>query len=190
MDNLFLDKLIERISNEDRNALGELYDITSNNIFGYALSIVCNKSVAEDIMHDVYIQVFHNAKSYKAQGKAMAWMLRITRNISYNMLKRQKFESVIPYDEIDNTLLQNNTNNNELNELIDQIVLNELLIKLPTKERQIIILYLFVGMSQKEISKITRTPLPTVKWRYKNALKKLSAVISSNKKEEVNYEKF
>lgn len=174
MNNLLLDDLLQKISNKDRNALGELYDITSGSVFGYALSIVCDNYIAEDIGHDVYIQVFKNAKSYKSQGKAMAWILRITRNISYNMIKKQKFETIICNGDIN--LLSESYEMEK--ESIDKLILDEILSKLPDKERETIVLYLFAGISQKDISKITGVPLPTVKWRYKNALKKLSNIIN------------
>ncbi|AUS97132.1 hypothetical protein CDQ84_14640 [Clostridium thermosuccinogenes] len=176
MNEVLLDNLIQRISSGDRSALGELYNITSNDVYGYALSIVCSKSMAEDIMHDVYIQIFNSAKTYKSQGKAMAWILRITRNMSYNRLKKMKHESMSIDQPFDNEAYQAFDDN----AVLDRLILDNLLTKLSIGERQVVMLYLLSGISQKDISNITGVPLPTVKWRYKSALKKLSKTINSD----------
>ena len=174
-DTLFLDNLIHEISNGDRNALGNLYDVTSSNVFGYALSIIRCKSKAEDIMQDTYIQIHKKAKLYKSQGKAMAWILRITRNLAYNALKKQKKEVSLDIDFGYQTQQMFDEN-----EVLDKLILNEVLTKLSIGERQVVILYLLVGMSQKDISKTMGIPLPTVKWRYKSALNKLYKIINLN----------
>lgn len=172
-ESILLEDLIQKISQGNKDSLGKLYDITSRDVFGYSFSLVCNKAVAEDIMQDVYINIFNQAFSYKPRGKPMAWILRITRNISFNILKKQKKELFYAENQLENK----NDFSFEDSEIIDKLILKEMINKLSVKERQVITLHLLSGISQVDIAKITGIPLPTVKWRYKSSLKKLSKIV-------------
>ncbi len=169
---MILEDLIQKISLGDKDSLGKLYDITSRDVFGYSFSLVCNKAVAEDIMQEVYMNIFNQAGSYKPRGKPMAWILRITRNMSYNILKKQKRELFYTDNQFDDQ----KENSFDDSEIIDKLIINEMINKLSAKERQIITLHLLSGISQVDIAKITGIPLPTVKWRYKSSLKKLAKI--------------
>lgn len=183
MDNLQFDNLLNKISQGDRDALGALYDATSSNVFGFALSILSDRQLAEDVMHDVYIKIFCQAASYKSQGKAMAWILRITRNTAFNTSKKRNYESLNSFEtnKLDNAYQIDNSHDT----VLEKLIVDEILAKLPMKERQIIVLHLFSDMTHKEISEITGVPLPTVKWRYKSALKKLSNEIEQTQSPDV-----
>ncbi|TCT14940.1 RNA polymerase sigma-70 factor (ECF subfamily) [Natranaerovirga pectinivora] len=169
---ILLDDLMDRVSKGDSDALGALYDMTHKDVFGYAYAIVRDKTIAEDIMHDVYIRVFNKAHLYKTQNKAKAWILRVTRNTAFNILKKQKYDNHLQFKGKEECY-----SNTFDNALIDKLILLELLNKLSLGERQVIILYLLSGITQKEISRITGVPLPTVKWRYKSALSKLNKLV-------------
>lgn len=51
-------------------------------VYGFALSILKNAHDAEDVLQDVYLQVWHGASGYRSHGKAMGWMMTITRNLT------------------------------------------------------------------------------------------------------------
>ena len=82
-----LEDCIVRIAGGDQNALADLYGRTRSAVYGFALSIVKNAHDAEDILHDAYLQVWNAAGGYRAQGKPMAWVLTITRNLAINRLR-------------------------------------------------------------------------------------------------------
>ena len=82
-----LEACIARIAGGDQEALADLYGRTRSAIYGFALSIVKNAHDAEDILHDAYLQVWNAAGGYRAQGKPMAWLLTITRNLALSRLR-------------------------------------------------------------------------------------------------------
>ena len=82
-----LEASIARIAGGDQEALADLYGRTRSAIYGFALSIVKNAHDAEDILHDAYLQVWNAAGGYRAQGKPMAWLLTITRNLALSRLR-------------------------------------------------------------------------------------------------------
>lgn len=89
-----LNDLLGLIAFEDKDALAELYKQYSNIILIYAMSIVRDVHLAEDIMQDVFIKVGHNASKYKSNKNAYAWILTVTRNQAFDVLRKRKKESV------------------------------------------------------------------------------------------------
>ena len=82
-----LEDCIARIAGGDKDALADLYSRTRPAVYGFALSIVKNAHDAEDILHDACLQVWNAAGGYRRQGKPMAWVLTITRNLAISRLR-------------------------------------------------------------------------------------------------------
>ena len=82
-----LDRCIASAAQGGREGLAELYRLTHAAVYGFALSIVKNAQDAEDVLQDVYLQVWQSAGSYRSQGKPMAWLLTIARNLSLSRLR-------------------------------------------------------------------------------------------------------
>jgi len=74
-----LDALLVHIADSDKEALSVLYHQTKSAVYGFALSILRNQPDAEDVMQDVYVKIYTSAKSYRSEGKPMAWILTIVR---------------------------------------------------------------------------------------------------------------
>ena len=73
--------LIARIQREAAAALGALYDRTSGRVYGLALRIVRTPAAAEEIVEDVFFQIWQQAARYDpARGRPLAWMLTIARS--------------------------------------------------------------------------------------------------------------
>ena len=79
---------IKDIALGKKEALKRLYELTSNQIYGFALSILKNMHEAEDVLHDVYIKIVENAHTYQDNGKPMAWIFTITKNLSLMRLRK------------------------------------------------------------------------------------------------------
>ena len=85
---LEIEKLICEMAEGKTEKMEELYESTSTAIFGYALSMLKNRSDAEDVVHDCYLQVYKSCKNYNKQGKPLAWMITITRNLCLEKLRK------------------------------------------------------------------------------------------------------
>jgi RNA polymerase sigma factor (sigma-70 family) len=162
------DYLIRQLAAGDMGALSELYTETDRAVFAYALSIVNNYALAEDVMQEVFIKIRLCAGSYKASTNPNGWIMTITRNAALDMLKKLKREV-----SIDEMYMHSYAAEDD----VDLIFMKEALEKLKQSERQIVTLYLINDISQKDIARHLRLPLTTVKWRYRAALKKLSSLI-------------
>lgn len=167
MDAILCNKLLAEISSGSDEALAKLYREMSTPIFAYALSIVRNKHLAEDVMQDTFIKIKLNASKYKTNVNPNGWVYKIVKNLSFDALKKIKHET--PMD-----IQLDSSKNCDTEEVIDNLIFENSLRILSTTERQIIFLFFVAGNSQVEIAKILKLPLSTVNWKYRSSIKKIS----------------
>lgn len=163
-----LEDQLARIAECSADALSALYHATRGAVYGLALSILKNPHDAEDVLHDCYVRVYSTAKTYRAEGKPLAWILTIARNLCYMKLREQKKTVGIAQDDWDAGL--------EFGEAVspeDRLVLTGCMDRLTEQERQIVVLHAVAGFRHREIAQFLNVPLPTVLSKYSRALKKL-----------------
>ena len=91
------------ISGHDQLALAKLYDLTVSRVYSVALRIVRHTHLAEEVVSDVYLQVWRDAPRYDAaRGRVLGWLLVISRSRALDILRRQDeaFSHPEPYDLI------------------------------------------------------------------------------------------
>ena len=98
-----LNALLGQVAGGDRNALAELYARTAPQLLGLVARMLHRRDVAEEVLHDAYLRIWHNAATFSAQrGTAMSWMVAIVRNAALDRLRRQRrevpLESLPDYD--------------------------------------------------------------------------------------------
>ncbi|MDL2232073.1 RNA polymerase sigma factor, partial [Ruminococcaceae bacterium OttesenSCG-928-L11] len=164
--------LLGQMAEGDTVALEALYNRTKSAVYGFALSIVKNPQEAEDIMQDTYIRLFQSAGGYRAQGKPMAWILTIVRNLALMRLRDGK-KAAPPIDEM--PTLSDGQDFTEGS--IDRMVLRTALAHLSEEERQIVMLHSVAGLKHREIGEIMQIPLSTTLSKYRRALAKLKNLI-------------
>ena len=175
-NNYELEECIKNIALGDGNYLSKLYEITSSAVYGFALSILKNIHEAEDVLHDDYIKVYDNAGTYQDNGKPMAWIFTITKNLSLMKLRSKKHHADI--DEIIEIIpSKSNINNSETKLLIEAIFKC-----ISDEERNILMLHTMSGYKHREISKLLDIPLSTVLSKYNRTIKKIRKYMG----EEVN----
>lgn len=167
------DALILRISDGDKDALAELYNQTSTAVYGFALSILGNASLAEDVMQEVYLRIYNAAASYKPMKKPMAWILTITRNESLQKMRDDRSSRQVPLEQAwDLAEKRNHYRTTE-----DRMVLTAAMETLTEEERQIVVLYSVSGLKHREIAKLLQLPLSTVLSKYRRTIAKIKKQI-------------
>ena len=162
------DNLIEKISLGDTDAFRELYEAASKSVYGFALSILKNRYDAEDVLQETFLRVYTNASAYKAKGKPMAWILRITRNLSLTRLREKaKTEEYDLSAEVPDFSFVNDSDS--------RLLLGKLFSILSDDEKQIVVLHAVGGLKHRETAEILELPLGTVLAKYNRAIKKLRA---------------
>lgn len=176
----WLEKQLAAVASEDKQALAALYEETKAAVYGFALSILKNPYDAEDILQDVYVCIYQSAGRYIAQGKPMAWIFTITRNLSYLKLRHAKKTADMSDEDWEQYFNEKDSISSE-----DRLVLQSALQHLTDEERQIIFLHSTAGLRHREIALYLERSLSTVLSKYNRALKKLRKILA----EDDNYEK-
>ena len=161
-----LDSLMLSIAGGSSDALAELYNETSAGVYAYALSILKNSHDAEDVLQECYIRVFQSAAAYKPQGKPMAWILTIARNLCFKLLEQKKNVSLLSFDP-----------GSQGWDPDDKLVVDACLKHLSDEERQIVILHAVAGMKHRQIAEFLSIPLSTVLSKYNRSIKKMRSYI-------------
>lgn len=165
-DAVLLDSLIGSTASGDMEAFARLYHSTERAVYGFILSILRNRNDAEDILQDTYLNICTHAGSYQPQGKPMAWILTIAKNLARMRLREQRRTATAETPELepDQTVPAQDEN---------RVVLDTALRILSEEERQIVLLHASAGLKHRETAALLGLPLSTVLSKYRRALGKL-----------------
>lgn len=159
--------LLDRVRSRDERAMTELFDRYGSMVYSVALRVLKDPGAAEDVMQDVFFQVWENPDAFvSGRGSLGAWLMVVARNRAIDALRRRK-----PCDPVEDVVLAANTNlasEAERNTIMDKVrtVLNGL----PADQQKSLELAFFEGLSHTEIAARTGDPLGTVKTRIRSAL--------------------
>lgn len=181
-------EIIIKIQSGDMNALGELFEMYKNESFKYSYLITGDKYTSEDIVQETFITCYFHIKSLKNVEQFRSWFFKILTRIAWRYAKKQK--KSVPVDNIFEKL-QNKNNDESIEKYIinqqSQMLRTEIE-NLELKQRTVIILYYFNGLSVKEIANIIGCFEGTVKSRLYSARKKLKCSLLVNSEEYKNSE--
>jgi RNA polymerase sigma-70 factor (ECF subfamily) len=165
--------LLARIRKGDQAALQALYGRHRVKIFRFVLRLTRNESSAEDIVSEVFIDVWRNPNNFEGRSEASTWLLAIARNKAYSLLRRKK------EDELDDEAagaIEDASDNPEvlLQKKSKGDLLRACLSGLSREHREVIDLVYYHDKSIEEVALIVGAPEGTVKTRMFHARKKLS----------------
>ncbi len=172
--------LIEKMMAGDESALSTLYDRYSAMLFGMLTRILQDRHAAEEVLQDLFMQLWRNAGQFDAsRGSLPAWLLVIARNRAISRLRGARSRELLEENEGDyaNTFAsdQNVEDDASRAELARRV--SAALGALPAEQRQALELAYFDGMTQSEIAARTGCPLGTVKTRVRTAMQSLRQIL-------------
>ena len=170
------DRLLLLMKAGDQEAFRSLYELTAKSIYSYALSILKHPQDAEEVMQDTYLSAWNQVGQYKDEGKPMAWLLTIARNLCYMRLRRQKDHPQVSYEELEEETPGELCARIEM--APEKQILLEALSELSEEERKIVLLHDAGQMKHREIADYMSYPLSTVLSKYHRAMKKLQKVLT------------
>jgi RNA polymerase sigma-70 factor (ECF subfamily) len=171
--------LLERVVRKDESALAALYDRYSGLVFAEAMRILRDNGAAEEILQDIFYQVWRTAEKFDpARGSLPGWLMVVARNRSISRLRRR---SNRPAEELDQNAVSVSVNletTASQNQMIGR--LKSVMSGMPENQRQAIELAFFEGMTHSEIAGKTGEPLGTIKTRIRSALEVLRRSVTGN----------
>ncbi len=161
------ESLLPRVGQGDSSALEALYIQTERAVYALALSILRDPEEAQDVTQEVYLKVRAAAHLYMPQGKPLAWLFTITKNLCRDIQRGRGRVEQEPEG------MEQDARFSYVSDPTDRLVLEAALKTLGTEERQVVLLHAVSGLKHREIAQDLGLPLSTVLSRYNRALKKL-----------------
>lgn len=181
-DQSHLYSLLERIRQRDQQALGIFYDTTVGRVFAVALKITSSHELAEEIVSDVYMQVWRSATNYDAaRASPLSWLLMMAHSRALDALRkevsstREQVKMPEQFDTEDTAAL---TPHDAALDAEQGSELQAAIKLLDMRQRQMIALAFYRGMSHQEIADYTGEPLGTVKTILRRAQSILRAALN------------
>jgi RNA polymerase sigma-70 factor (ECF subfamily) len=174
--------LILRISNNDEAALALFYDRYRTILFGLLIRILNNRAEAEDVLQEVFVQVWQQAKHFDGErGRVFTWLLTIARCRAIDRLRFLKTRTVAAERANANTPLYIDSKI-EQNLILRrrQKLVRTALSRLPENQRSLLLMAYFDGYSQTEIASRVNVPLGTVKSRMRIGMTKLRETLNAD----------
>ncbi len=165
------------IKEQNEAALSRLYDQTINSVYGLALRVTGQAEEAEEVVSDVYFQVWEQAHRYQTEkGSIMTWILTICRSRAIDHLRKRQQSSPELYASDQPDLIAVLADPEYLLSNIQQhSLIHQALQKLSSIQRQLLSLAFFRGMTYQEIADTINMPLGTVKSHIRRSLIELKA---------------
>ena len=170
--------LIERVAGGDREAFDELYRRFARPVLGMALRMLGDSGRAEDATQETFAAVWRSARSYRAErGTGSAWLYAVARHaiVDRARARRDPLVETVP-EEV--SAEAGPAERAEAAWLTWRV--HSALEQLPERERVVIELAYWSGLSQSEIASYLDVPLGTVKTRTRTALSRLSSLVGED----------
>ncbi len=161
-----LDKQMKQLARGDVSAFESIYKKTQKAVYYTALSVLMDRSLAEDVMQTTYLKVIKSASSYRAGTDAVAWIKRICRNEALNLKKKRGHETYI--DERENAAMFGTEQTEDYGLLVDLAKRT-----LPQEEFEILILVAAAGYTRREVAELKNIPISTVTYKLNCATGKM-----------------
>jgi RNA polymerase sigma-70 factor, ECF subfamily len=165
-------ELIRRMVEKDSAALDAFYTRYNRLAFTLIFRIVGSRTDAEDVLVDVFWQVWQQAARYDtSRGKPVAWLLTIARTRAIDSV-RSSGRKAMNTDPLENRLeAPRSEPETDAFVLADtRRAVHEALASLPEQQRSALEMAYFQGMSHTEIAKALQQPLGTIKDRIRNGM--------------------
>lgn len=175
---------LRAIAGGDEQALAALYDRYRLILFGLIVRILHSQPEAEDVLQEVFLQVWRRASDFdEKRGRPFTWLVTLARSRAIDRLRstsareRTADEAArATPDSISDAAAD--AVKSEQGEIV-----RSALAELPEEQRRTLLLAYFEGLTQTEIAERTGIPLGTVKTRMRSGLIKLRELLSGRDKE-------
>jgi RNA polymerase sigma-70 factor, ECF subfamily len=170
-------ELLRRIGDGDRSAFGSFYDQYSGLLFSVAVKILNDAKEAEDVLQEVFMQIWNKADAYDPLlGKPASWAVTLTRNKAIDRIRASNRRSkLLEQATVEANVAADHfpSANEKLHGRENAQMIRSVVAALPLDQRRAIEMAFFSGLTQDEIAKNLNEPLGTIKARIRRGMLKL-----------------
>jgi RNA polymerase sigma-70 factor, ECF subfamily len=173
-------QLLALIVRGENWALSEIYARYAGLVFSIALKTLNDQASAEEIVQQVFTKVWQHAWQYHFEkGKFSSWVSMITRHQCIDELRRRRIPPLT--DAGDWQLLERLVSNDDpAQDVLEPARVREALQQIPTRQRIVIELAFWGGMTHREIALHCHSPLGTVKTRLRLGMQRLKSLLQES----------
>lgn len=180
-------EVIRKARGLDAGAFDEIVDAYSGRLYGFFHRMLGRREEAEDLVQDVFVRVVKGIADYREEGRFEAWLFRIAGNLVRDRLRREPKETAIGTVGQEHAAdLESRSDRRtggaaealECREDMDRM--QKCLAKLPSMEREVVLMRHYGELSFAEIAEYTSAPLGTVLARAHRGLAKLRQWMESS----------
>jgi len=167
------EELVRALRNHEKIAVEALYDMYSPSLYGVISRIVTNTPLAEDVLQETFVKIWHSFSTYSAEkGRLFTWMVNIARNLAIDKIRSKDFKNQNKNQEIENnvTFIDQYKSTAYKPELIG---VKDLVQALKPEQKSIIDLVYFKGYTHVEAADELGIPLGTIKTRLRMGIQAL-----------------
>ena len=156
----------------DQSAIGQLYDRFSGQMYGLAMRITQDATLAQDVVQEAFVGIWRNAARFDAtRASARTWIMSIAHNRAIDAIRRRRPAQELPDPELPPPAALTSPDIwGEVAGRMDADSVRAAVMTLSPVQREAIALAYFGGLTQQEIADRTGAPLGTVKSRVRLGL--------------------
>lgn len=168
--------LVTAIRSGDQGAMAALYDRYSSIVYSVALRVLQDTGAAEDVLQEIFMQLWRNPGAFDAnRGNMAAWLAVISRHRAIDTLRRRRPENNI--EDLVVSVEPDLAGNADRTRTMDKV--RGALETMPSTQRSVLEMAYFEGLTHVEIADKTGEPLGTIKTRIRAGLLSLRKVLAA-----------
>ncbi|HEY6995349.1 MAG TPA: sigma-70 family RNA polymerase sigma factor [Xanthobacteraceae bacterium] len=171
--------LIDLIAEGDKRAMQVLYARHNVRVYRFILRLTGNQSLAEDLVSEVFLDVWRQAEGFESKSQVSTWLLAIARYKALSALRRRTDE---PLDDEMAATIEDTADDPEtvVNTKDRAIIIQKCLTQLSPAHREVIDLVYYHEKSVDEVAQIVGVPPATVKTRMFYARSKMADLLKQS----------
>ena len=170
-------------AHRDRAAFQALYEASSPRLYGLALRILGRRELAEEVLQESFVAIWHHALDYESALSApMTWMTTIVRNRAFDVLRRSRHEGeadAFEHDALASLADMAATPAERMQMSSEAQALADCMAALEEKHREVVGMAFFHDLSHSDVAEKLTLPLGTVKTWIRRSLARLHACLSA-----------
>ena len=174
--------LIKQLQHErtKESAFRQLITMYKQRLYWHIRKLVVSHEDTDDVLQNTFIKIFRNIDNFKQESQLFSWMYRIATNESLSFIKKRAREKNLPIEEYQQQLTSNLTSDSLFSGDDIQIILQQAIKTLPTKQQLVFNMKYFDNLKYKQMSEILETSEGALKASYFHAVKKVEAFVKNS----------
>ncbi|MCC3373692.1 RNA polymerase sigma factor [Cohnella sp. REN36] len=165
-------EFLKNVTTMDEASLQHVMNEFGSDIWNYAYFLTKNRELADDITQDVFIKAYYRIESFRGQSSLKTWLLTITRNTAFSYKRSAFFRKVNLFASITSAQTGRSAESEYMEtRYVDDIW--DVIMKLPDKYREALVLDIRYELSTEEMAKLLNVAPGTVKSRLHRAREKV-----------------